>query len=265
MQLLFQIKYQQQSFISTLFRQSTAVYLQSKMSTTSTLPHCPFRAIILDIDGTLIDSNDAHARAFEQAFHDCGHIYPYEDIRRLIGMGGDNLLPHLSNIKPDSVEGEEINNKKKEYFSQEMKSLKPQPGAKELVKALHDRGFLLGISSSCKASELGEFLELIGIEKRYLDACTTSDDIDSSKPDPDAVQATLKKLKVDPEEAVMIGDTPYDVESAGKSGVKTIIFRCGGYWSDKNFPTALALYDSPQDLLNRMADSPLAGSPAPSS
>jgi HAD superfamily hydrolase (TIGR01549 family) len=217
-----------------------------------------FKAVLLDVDGTLIESNDAHARAFEHAFRESGHTFPFEDVRRLIGMGGDNLLPTLANIPSDSSEGKHISHRKKDFFNQEFDSIKPQPGAKALIEMLKRQHFKVAVASSCSSAELDKFLGIIGVDKGILDSYTTSDDIDSSKPDPDVVHESIKRLQVDPSEAIMVGDTPFDVEAAAKAGVASIVFRCGGFWSDKDFPRALAIYDNPQDLIDNMLDSPLA-------
>jgi len=211
---------------------------------------------ILDIDGTLIDSNDAHARAFDKAFREQGKVFPYENIRRLIGMGGDQLIPTLSGIYADSEVGKKIAKRKSEIFMEsEMPNLLPFPQAKEFVQALVDNDIKVTIASSASESELEKFEKIIGIES-LITKSTTSDDVESSKPEPDVVKKILEKMNAEPEEALMVGDTPYDIEAAAKAGVETVIVRCGGYWSEDDFKNALAVYDSPAGILKYLNESP---------
>ncbi|MEO5968844.1 MAG: HAD family hydrolase [Bdellovibrionia bacterium] len=218
----------------------------------------PTVAAIFDIDGTLLDSNDAHARAFEQAFKEAGKPYPYTEIRHLIGMGGDKLIPTLSGIKEDSPVGKQIAERKKViFFSEFLPTLKPFPKAKELIQTLEKQDIKIGIATSAKEVELKKFLKIIGIDK-LPDARVSADEVKNSKPDPDVIQAALSKLGTPPDQTLMIGDTPYDIEAALKVGVKTIAFRSGGHWTDKDLSGAIAIYDSPMDLLSKLMESPFA-------
>lgn len=223
------------------------------------------KAAILDIDGTLIDSNDAHARAFEQGLRENGFTVPYDEVRKLIGMGGDKLIPKLTGLDKDDPKFKAIGDRKSEVFSKhELPNLKPFPKAKELVQCIADNGIKIVIASSAKQEELEKFQKLIGIETLVAET-SCSDDVDASKPDPDMIQVVLEKAKVSPEEALLIGDTPYDIESAARSGVKTVAVRCGGFWSEEDYNGAVAVYDSPEDLLNRFNESPfMVSSTAPS-
>jgi HAD superfamily hydrolase (TIGR01549 family) len=215
------------------------------------------QAVIFDIDGTLLDSNDAHARAFEAAFLENGRPYPYLEIRRLIGMGGDNLIPTLSGLKKESPKGKRISHRKKEvFFSKYFSQLCSFPKVRELMSALKDRGMKISIATSASQDELKQFLKLLEIEE-FLDAHTHSDDVESSKPDPDVIRAALKKLNFKPNQVIMIGDTPYDIEAASRAGVKTIALRCGGYWKDQDLSGAIAIYDNPHDFLKNLDHSPL--------
>jgi HAD superfamily hydrolase (TIGR01509 family) len=213
--------------------------------------------IILDIDGTLIDSNDVHAKAWEQAFRENGHNIPYEKIRPLIGMGGDKVLPTTIGVAKDSPEGKRISQRRAEIFKEQyLPSLKPFPGAKELLEQMRDQGLKLAVASSAQPDELKAMLSIIGAED-LIEEETSSKDVEKSKPDPDAVQATLERLGCPPSETLMFGDTPYDIESASRAGLKTIAFRCGG-WKDPDLAGALAIYDDPADLLAHYNSSPLA-------
>jgi HAD superfamily hydrolase (TIGR01509 family) len=214
-------------------------------------------AVLFDVDGTLVDSNDAHARAWVDAFAEFGVRVDYAHVRRCIGMGGDKLMPEVSGVREDTPKGNAISERRREIFKQKYLSrLRPFPGARELVAALKARGLTLVAASSAKKDELKALLAIAGADV-LLDAATSSDDAEESKPDPDIVHAALKQAKARAADAIMIGDTPYDVEAAGRAGVRAIAFRCGG-WGDAELKGALAIYDGPADLLARLSDSPLA-------
>jgi len=213
------------------------------------------RGVLLDIDGTLVVSNDAHARAWSEALAEFGHPVPVERIRPLIGMGGDKLLPKVTGIDSESPEGKKISDRRGEIFDAKyLPHLHPCRGSHALLAELARRGFRMAAASSAKKDELKKLLEICGADN-HVEAATSSDDADNSKPDPDIVQAALHQLKLPPSEAVLIGDTPYDVESARRAGLAAIAFRCGG-WDDSDLK-ADETYDNPQDLLDRLDQSPL--------
>jgi HAD superfamily hydrolase (TIGR01509 family) len=214
-------------------------------------------AILFDVDGTLVDSNDAHARAWVEAFAAYGVHVDYAQVRRCIGMGGDKLMPEVSALREDTPKGKAIADNRREIFKQKyLPRVKAFPGARDLVAALKTRGLTLVAASSAKKDELGPLLAIAGADG-FLDAATSSDDAEESKPDPDIVQAALKQAKARPEHAIMIGDTPYDIEAAGRAGVRVIAFRSGG-WNDPDLKGAVAIYDGPADLLAHLSESPLA-------
>ena len=215
------------------------------------------RAVLLDVDGTLVDSNDAHALAWVRAFEEHGvHVDP-RDVRRAIGMGGDHLMPQVSGIEEDSPEGRQIVARRGEIFSQQLlPRIAAFPDADKLVHALKDRGLTLVAASSAKEEELEKLLARAGVNGA-LDSRTSSDDAESSKPAPDIIVAALTRARVKASEAVMIGDTPYDVEASLRAGVRVIGFRCGG-WSDDDLRGAVAIYDGPWDLLAHLDTSPFA-------
>jgi HAD superfamily hydrolase (TIGR01509 family) len=216
-----------------------------------------YRGILLDMDGTLIDSNDAHARAWEQAFAENGQPFPFEEIRRLVGMGGDNLIPALLGIEKESALGSRISERRGEIYRDELfPQIRPFPGVRPLLERMRQAGLRLVIATSSPTEELEPAVDLAGI-RDLLEAHTTADDAESSKPEPDIVHAALDQLGIRPEEAVMLGDTPYDIAAAGRAGVDLIAFRCGGF-SDEDLAGALAIFDGPWDLLERWEDSPLA-------
>jgi HAD superfamily hydrolase (TIGR01509 family) len=220
-------------------------------------PDPRYRGILLDLDGTLVDSNDAHARAWERAFADNGQQTPYDEIRQRIGMGGDNLIPALLGIEKESELGARINARRTEIFRGEyLPHLRPFPGVRPLLERMRASGLRLVIATSSPEEELEPLVDIAGI-RDLLEERTSADDADSSKPDPDIVQAALDRLGLRPKEAVMLGDTPYDIAAAGRAGLDVIAFRCGGF-SDEDLAGALAIYDGPWDLLERWDESPLA-------
>jgi HAD superfamily hydrolase (TIGR01509 family) len=214
--------------------------------------------VLLDVDGTLVDSNDAHAHAWVSAFSEAGIQVEFDRIRRGIGMGSDKLLPEVSDLTEDDPSGKHISRRRGEIFVEQwLPRLKPQRDAARLLSALKDRGFTLVAASSAKRQELRPLLEIAG-GAWLIDERTSSDDADESKPEPDIIHAALERAGARPDEAVMIGDTPYDVEAAARAGVATIAFRCGG-WNDHSLRDAIAIYDGPWDLLARLDSSPIAG------
>lgn len=216
-----------------------------------------FRGVILDVDGTLVDSNDAHARAWVAALTEHGHDVPFQQVRRLIGMGGDHLLPNVAQIEADSAEGKQIDRRRAAIFQQrELPQLVAFPHTRELLEHMRARGLKLAVASSAKQDELQPLLERAGAQG-LIEETTSSSEAGSSKPDPDIIQAALDKLGLDATQVVMLGDTPYDVDSAGRAGVATIALRCGG-WSGTDLSGALGVYADPADLLAHYDDSPLA-------
>jgi phosphoglycolate phosphatase-like HAD superfamily hydrolase len=216
-----------------------------------------FRAVLFDIDGTLVDSNDAHAHAWVQAFAEAGVRVAFDKVRCAIGMGGDKLMPFVAGIEEDTSVGKRISERRGEIFKSEyLPHLQPFAGAGALVHRLTTFGLKAVAASSAKRDELESLLKIADAASLLGDA-TSSDDADESKPDPDIVHAALKKAAVSASQAVMIGDTPYDVEAAARAGVAAIALRCGG-WKDEALSGAIAIYDGPWDLLARLDHSPLS-------
>lgn len=215
-----------------------------------------YRGILLDLDGTLVDSNDAHAKAWHKAMAENGHEVAYDEIRRLIGMGGDNLLPALLGFEKESELGTRISDRRGEIFKEEhLPHLRPFPGVRALMERMREAGLRLVVATSAPEKELGPLVDIAGIGD-LLEARTSSDDAESSKPDPDIVLAALGELGLAPEEALMLGDTPYDIAAAGRAGVGVLAFRSGGF-PDEDLTGAVALFDGPADLLKRWEESPL--------
>ena len=205
------------------------------------------KGVLLDIDGTLVKSNDAHASAWQEALKKFGHRIPFERIRLLIGMGGDFLLPTLL-PQLDEAQKKEISRYRKTVFLYKYAPiLKPTPSSRELVVALKKRNFKLIAATSASKEELAALLKAGKVDDLIKNSVTKTD-VSHSKPASDIVSASLLKLHLFPEEAIMIGDTPYDISAAKKCGVRTIALRCGGF-GDNTLKDAFAIYDDPFDLL----------------
>jgi HAD superfamily hydrolase (TIGR01509 family) len=214
------------------------------------------RGVILDVDGTLVDSNDAHAKAWVEALAEHGINVSFEQVRKLIGMGGDKLLPKVAGIAEDTPEGKAISQRRGEIFkTRYLPHIKAFPQTRELLLRMRDDGLKLVVASSAKEDELKPLLKIAGAAG-LIEEKTSSDDADNSKPDPDIVKAALDSAGLSADEAVMLGDTPYDIEAASRAGVKVIAFRCGG-WDDAHLASAIAIYDGPADLLAHYDESPL--------
>jgi HAD superfamily hydrolase (TIGR01509 family) len=212
-------------------------------------------AVLLDIDGTLVGSNDAHARAWVDAFAEAGFAVPFERVRPLIGMGSEKLIPALVPVRdPDAVE--RLAARRSEIFrTKYLPGLKPTPGSAALVARLRAAGIRAVVATSAKADEVRALLAIAGAPE-LASTATSGDDVERSKPDPDVVHAALARTGLPPERVLMIGDTPYDVEAATRAGVGTIALRSGG-WKDADLAGALSIYDDPADLLAHWDESPL--------
>ena len=213
------------------------------------------RVVLLDIDGTLIASNDAHARAWLASLAEFGYVVAFERIRPLIGMGGDKILPELVGLDPDSTEAQRMSERRGEMFrTRELPHLKATPGARDLLLRFRADGYELAVATSAKAADVKATLEQAGVAD-LIETATSSDDAERSKPDPDIVRAALQRLKRPASHAVMLGDTPYDIEAATRARVRIVALRCGGWWSDESLSGADAIYDDPAALLARYDDS----------
>jgi HAD superfamily hydrolase (TIGR01549 family) len=217
------------------------------------------KAVIFDIDGTLIDSVDYHAQAWQEAFAHFGKQIPFEDVRRQIGKGGDQLMPvFLSEAELEEI-GQELEKWRGEHYKAVyMPKVIAFPRVRELFERIRQDGPKIAFASSAKGDELEHYIELTGAGP-YLEGSTSADDVEKSKPHPDIFEAALSKVQVEASEAIVIGDTPYDAEAAGKAGIRTIGVLCGGF-PEEDLRTAgcVAVYKNPTDLLENYGESPLA-------
>jgi len=220
-----------------------------------------YRAVIFDVDGTLVDSNDAHAQAWVRALGERGRRVEFSRVRPLIGMGSDKLLPAVAGLAADSREGRAIVDRRREIFLDEyVPRLRPTRGARELLEWLRDDRLDLYVASSANADELEPLLRVAGADK-MIESAASSDAAPRSKPDPDIVRAALDRTGCPAGDVIMIGDTPYDVEAALRAGISIIALRSGG-WSDRDLAGAAAIYQDPADLLDHYDVSPFKR-PAP--
>jgi HAD superfamily hydrolase (TIGR01509 family) len=215
------------------------------------------RAVLFDVDGTLLDSNDAHAHSWLDALRGHGIDVPFDLVRSKIGMGGDKLLMELAGIDHESVEGKLVNERRiavlKAFY---LPDLGPTPGARALVQRLKSRGLDCIVVTSSGKDDLADLLRAAAVADLLTDL-VTADDADASKPSPDLVQVALDRFGLGPRDVVMLGDTPYDIAAARSACVSTIALRSGG-WTERDLAGAIAIYDHPADLLSNLEDSPIA-------
>jgi phosphoglycolate phosphatase-like HAD superfamily hydrolase len=217
-------------------------------------------AVLFDVDGTLIDSNDLHATAWREAFLHFNVDLPLELIRTQIGKGGDNLIPSL--LPPDLVERcqKDIESFRGDLFKRDyLPRVVPFPGVRALFERIVADGKRIVLATSAKADELHFHLGVIGASD-FVAASTSKDDVAHSKPDPDIFAAALAKVPpLGADEVIVVGDTPYDMEAAARIGVRTIGFRSGGFPEQVlRAAGAAEIYDGPADLLARYDESMLA-------
>jgi HAD superfamily hydrolase (TIGR01509 family) len=217
------------------------------------------RAVLFDLDGTLLDSVDLHARAWQEAFARFGKDVPYAAVRAQIGKGGDQLVSAF--LDPDEVEsfGDDLDRYRGELFARSyLPHVRPFPQARALVARARAEGLRVGLASSCKQSELEHHLDLLEV-RALIDAATTADDVDRSKPYPDVFLVCAERLGVAPPDAVAVGDSPFDAIAAARAGIPTVGLLSGGF-PRRTLEEAgcVAVYSGPADLLLRFDGSPLA-------
>jgi HAD superfamily hydrolase (TIGR01509 family) len=206
------------------------------------------QGIIFDIDGTLVDSNDAHAQSWVDTFAEAGYDVPFETVRPLIGMGGDKLLPKTIGTRHDSEEGKKLGKRRSDIFRRiYLPTLRALDGSRALVQRIRSEGLTPIVATSAKDEELAGLLKAAEVADLMEEKATASD-AKRSKPDPDIVEAAIEESGIAAGNLIMIGDTPYDIEAAGKAKVRIIAFRSGG-WTDDALSGAKEIYDGPADLL----------------
>ncbi len=222
------------------------------------------KAVIFDVDGTLIDAVGLHAKSCQDAFAEYGRTIPFDDIRSQNGKGGDQLLPAF--LSKDDIEafGKALEERRGAILKgRYLPEVQAFPRVRVLYEHLQAKGLDVALASSAKEDELETYKKVADIED-LIDEQTSSDDAESSKPHPDIFLATLKRLgNPDPRDVIVVGDTPYDAEPAGKAGLRTVGVLCGGFPEDSlRKAGCIAIYQDPADLLARYESSPLAAESA---
>ena len=218
------------------------------------------RAVIFDIDGTLLDSVDLHARAWVEAFAHFGVETDGAEVRSQIGKGGDELMPVFLPKERIAREGTEIETFRSDLFKAKyLPEVRPFPAVRPLFERIRKAGLTIALASSGKGPEVERYQDILGIAD-LVDVVTSSDDAERSKPHPDIFEAAVRKLDgLGKDEMIVIGDTPYDAEAASKAGLRTIGVLCGGFpEADLSAAGCIAIYRDPQDLLDGFERSPLA-------
>ncbi len=219
------------------------------------------KAVIFDVDGTLVDSVDLHAQAWKDALAQIGHDAPFADIRAQIGKGGDQLMPVFLSRDEIDEKGEALQKDRGEILHDRyLEKVTPFPQVRALFERLVADGRKIALASSAKGQELEHYKSLADIAD-LVDAETSSDDAERSKPHPDIFQAAIERLHgIGTEDMIVVGDTPYDAEAAAKAGLRTVGLLCGGFAeADLRHAGCIAIYRDPADLLEQYDRSPLAG------
>ena len=214
---------------------------------------------VVDIDGTLIDSNYQHALAWYRALRLVGETYPVWRLHRLIGMGGDQVVLALGGEDLERRVGDKVREQQGKEADALLEEMAPLPGARDLLVTVKERGHRLVLASSGRQRHVDFFLDKLDA-RGLADGWTSSADVKASKPAPDLLQVALKKLGAPPEaSSVMVGDSVWDVKAAGKAGMPAIVVRSGGFGDDElRKAGAMAIYDTPGDLAKALDDTPLA-------
>jgi HAD superfamily hydrolase (TIGR01509 family) len=210
---------------------------------------------ILDIDGTLVDTNYQHAIAWYRAFRRHQIVLPVWRIHRHIGMGGDQLVSALAGEETERDCGDSIRDAERQLYFELIDEVQPMDGGRRLIEELKQRGHAVVLASSAKAEEVDRYLDLLDA-RELADGWTTSADVESTKPDPDLVQAALDKTSAD--SAVMVGDTTWDVEAAGRAGVMTLAVMTGGFAQQElRDAGAIGVFESVSELCERLGETSL--------
>ena len=217
------------------------------------------KAVIFDVDGTLVDSVDAHAHAWQRTFARYGYDIPFERVRHQIGKGGDQLMPVFLPKELVAQQGEQIERERLELFKREyLPSIRAFPKVRELFQRLKVEGKRIVLASSAKGEELETYKRIAHIED-LVDEATSSDDAERSKPHPDIFEAALAKLGgLKASDAVVVGDTPYDAEAAGRAGLRTVGLLCGGFpLEELRAAGCIGIFRDPADLLEHLSTAPV--------
>jgi HAD superfamily hydrolase (TIGR01509 family) len=215
----------------------------------------PAIAAILDVDGTLVDSNYHHALAWYRAFREHGVVLPVWRLHRHVGMGGDKFVAAVAGEAVEERLGDAVRDRWEQLFDELLPEVEPLDGAYDLIAELRRRGHRIVFASSAVRSHFDAFVDDKLGARELADGWTTKDDVDASKPDPDLVAAALDKAQT--ASAVLVGDTPWDCRAAAAAGIETVCVRTGGFGEDElRAAGAVAVYESPRALLERLDETP---------
>ncbi len=219
------------------------------------------KAVIFDIDGTILDSVDLHAEAWEKAFLHFGFDVTFERVRQEIGKGGDQLLPVFLSKEQIEKIGKDLEEYRAKLFKENyLPRVKPFPGVRQLFQTVLDHGQKVALASSARGDELKHYEQIANIED-LVHVETSSADVEKSKPHPDIFEAALERLGPDikSHDVIVVGDSPHDAEAAKKAGIETVGVLCGGFPEETlREAGCIALYDGPDDLLRHYEESPLS-------
>lgn len=217
------------------------------------------RAVIFDLDGTIVDSNELHVEAWAEAFRYFGKEFPRERLRFHIGKGGDKYLPEFLTERELREFGHELEQFRAGLFKKDyLARVRPFPKVPELLERLRQDGKRIALASSGNDTEVEHYVKLAGIGE-LIESRTSKNDVNHSKPSPDVFGSALNLLHLQPQDAIAVGDTPYDVIAAKKIELPAIALLCGGFSEDElRVAGAIAIYRDPADLLESYQRSPLA-------
>jgi len=216
------------------------------------------RAVLCDVDGTLVDTTYIHTVCWWQAFVEAGHRVPSDEIRAAIGMGADQLVPHMLGRDPDAQEIRDLSHRHDELARPYCSLFQPTAGAAEFLRGCAGRGVRVVLASSAKQEELAALRRAVDADDAIA-AATSADQVETSKPAPDLVHQALDRAGVTPADAVFVGDSSWDIEAAHRAGVRCIALTCGGTTAaDLRKAGADAVYRDPADLLANLGDAPVA-------
>ena len=211
-------------------------------------------AAILDVDGTLVDTNYQHAIAWYRAFRRHGEVLPIWRIHRHIGMGGDQLVRALCGDAVEDQKGDDIRDAEKDLYAELIDEVEPLHGATELIRDLERRGHAVVLASSAKADEVERYVDLLDA-RELADGWTTAADVDATKPEPDLVEVARRMVGV--AAVVMIGDSTWDCEAGKRAGVETIAVLTGGFSEQELLDAgATAVYESIDELRRSLDETP---------
>ena len=212
-------------------------------------------AAILDVDGTLVDTNYQHAIAWYRAFRAHEIVLPIWRIHRHIGMGGDQIVAALCGDEVERAQGDSIRDAEKDLYMELIDEVRPLEGSRELIGELKEAGHAVILASSAKAEEVDHYLDLL-VARELVDGWTTSADVEATKPEPDLVVAAVEKAGGG--EAVMVGDSTFDCEAAKRAGLETIAVLTGGFSEQElRDAGAVVVFESIVELRDRLDETPL--------